>query len=320
MPSPPRAIVLPQALPQENSADFLIIDPALFEQSFDREPFEFAHQLSGLDLFREDALRDLAYKMGKAPRDYFVAGSAPAPGTKFYDVPSGGLTPLQALEGLEKRRCRILLKRPENHEQGFRELLKMLFQQVLELRGGLKSERLVRLESAILISSESTTTPIHFDPEVGFFSQIEGKKFYHVYPPACAAETELEQFYIRGRVDIGNVDLSKLDGAREHVYELGPGKGFHQPQNSPHWVHTGDMRSVSYTFVFETDATRARGRIRAFNYFLRKAGMTPLPLGANPGRDAGKAAAFHAARPLQFAGRVLNKAQRVFGGQRLPQH
>ena len=317
MASPQRAVALYPAPPRRTSTDFLEIDAALFGRSFDREPFEFSHQLSGIDLFREDALCELAAKMGKAPRDYFIAGSAPTPGTKFYDVPSGGLTPLRALERLEGQRCRILLKRPENHEHEFRELLKVLFQQVVELRGGLRNERLVRLESAILISSGTTTTPIHFDPEIGFFSQIEGKKFYHVYPPWCAAETELERFYIRGKVDIGDVDLRKLDCKQERVYELGPGKGFHQPQNSPHWVQTGEMRSVSYTFVFETDLTRSRGRTRAFNYFMRKAGMTPTALGVNPGLDSGKAAAFHAAKPLQFAGQVLNKAQRMIAGRRL---
>jgi|SRR5215469_14571759 len=139
----------------------------------------------------------------------------------------------------------------------------------------------------------------------------------YVYPPACAPEAELERFYIRGRVDIGNVDLMKLDAASENVYVLGPGKGFHKPQNSPHWVQTGDTRSVSFTFVYETDASRERGRARAFNYFLRKAGMTPAQIGRQPGVDASKAAVMRAARPLQMAGRVLNKAQRVLGGSRL---
>jgi hypothetical protein len=318
MASPQRAIAVQTALPQDTNHDFLRFDEARFKRSFDREPFPFQHELSGLDLFRPDALQQLAEKMGKTPRDYFVAGSAAAPGTKFYDVPSGGLTPAQALEGLDERRCRILLKRPENHERGFRELLEMLFQQVMQLRGGLRDENLVRLESAVLISSGSTTTPIHFDPEIGFFSQIEGEKFYHVYPPACAAETELERFYLRGKVDIGNVDLNKLDRNQEYIYALRPGFGFHQPQNAPHWVQTGEKRSVSYTFVFETDMSRARGRTRAFNYLLRKAGVTPSTLGKNPGLDAGKAAAFRAAKPLQFAGKVLNKAQRVLGGSRIP--
>ena len=303
-----------------SGGEYFQFDPETFERNYDREPFEFTHRLSELDLFEQDALLALAEKMGNSPRDYFIAGSAPKPGTKFYDVPSGGLSPLQALETLEQRHCRILLKRPENHEPKFRELLDALFQQVTDMRGGLGSERVVRLETAIFISSGSATTPIHFDPEINFFSQIEGQKFYHVYPPACASEQELERFYIRGRVDIGNLDLMKLDTSRKHAYVLEPGKGFHQPQNSPHWVQTGEQRSVSFSLVYETDASRERGRARAFNYFLRKAGVTPARVGHRPAMDARKAAAMRAARPLQMAGRVLNKAQRMLGGTRLKGH
>jgi hypothetical protein len=273
--------------------------------------------LSALDIFQEDAIRSLCDKFASAPRDYFIAGSAPAPGIKFYDVPSGGRKPFEALNDLDKINCRILLKRPENHDSRFRDLLDALFKQVTDLRGGLGGERVVRLESAIFISSGSTTTPVHFDPEVGFFSQIEGEKLYHVYPPACTQETELERFYLRGRVDIGAVDLAKLDSSCEHVYRLRPGVGFHQPQNSPHWVQTGASRSISYSMVYETDASRARGRTRAFNYCLRKAGITPASLGQRPAADATKAAVVRAAKPVQFAGRVLNKAQRVLTGPKL---
>jgi len=79
------------------------------------------------------------------------------------------------------------------------------------------------------------------------------------------------------------------------------------------------MRSVSFTFVYETDASRERGRTRAFNYFLRKAGMKPAQVGQRPGMDAGKAALMCAAKPVQMAGRVLNKTRRVLGTSRLAQ-
>ncbi|MGH9431374.1 MAG: hypothetical protein ACRD3T_07510 [Terriglobia bacterium] len=295
----------------------LNVDYEAFRQSFDREPFGFTHNLSGLDLFTPDSLQNLAENFSESPRDYFIAGSAASPGTTFYSVPNGGLNPREAVESLDKGHHRVLLKRPENHDARFRDLLEMLFRQVVDLRGGLGGERVERLESAVLISSGSTTTPIHFDPEVGFFSQIEGEKSYHVYPPDCASEAELERFYIRGRVDIGNVDMSGLDSTREHVFYLGPGKGLHQPQNAPHWVQTGNSRSVSYTFVFQTAASRALGRTRAFNYCLRKCRFNPSLPRTHPGLDAAKAGAMHAAMPIQFAGRILNKAQRVLTGRRL---
>jgi hypothetical protein len=287
------------------------------QRRFDREPFPFTHNLSGLDLFKVDSLRGLAEKFIASPRDYFIAASARSPEAMFYSVPNGGLNPRQAIDLLEKGRYRVLLKRPERYDQRFRDLLDTLFGQVVAFRGGLAGERVERLESAILISSGSTTTPVHFDPEVGFFSQIEGDKCYHVYPPDCTSEAELERFYVRGRVDVGNVDLTRLDRVREHVFHLEPGKGFHQPQNAAHWVRTGRSLSVSYTFVFETDKSRSVNRTRAFNYCLRNLGLDPSRPGSRPALDRAKAAAMRAARPIQLCGKIWNKTRRVVTGRRL---
>jgi hypothetical protein len=295
----------------------LNLDPKNLSELCDRTPFSFSHNLQHLDLFKFESLCNLATKFSASPRDYFVAGSAPTPGTKFYAVPNGGCKPVEALERIETANCRVLLKRPENHDPQFRDLLETLFDQVDLALGGIDGETVERLESAVLISSGSTTTPIHFDPEIGFFSQIEGEKFYHIYPPGCTQETDMERFYVRGRLDIANVGLERLDPQQERVFHLIPGMGFHQPQNSPHWVRTGESRSISYTCVFETAASRAHGRTRAFNYCLRKIGFAPSALGTHPLTDTIKAGTMHAAVPIQFLGRVLNKAQRVLSGRRL---
>jgi hypothetical protein len=277
----------------------LNIDPDVFRQSFDRVPFGFTHSLSELDLFGPDSLRRLAEIYGRHPRDFYIASGAPWPGAEFYSVPHPGGSPLDSLERLESGRFRVLLKRPEKFDPRFRELLDTLFRQIVDLKGGLGREKVVRLESAILISSAATITPFHFDPEINFFSQIEGEKIYHVYPPAVLTETELERFYIRGAVNIGQVSLQKRNPADEHVYTLGPGKGFHQPQNAPHWVQTSGGRSVSYAFVFETNATRACSRVRAFNYYLRKLRLKP----ASPGRrrllDGFKSGTMRAVIPMR---------------------
>ncbi len=265
----------------------LTIDPEQFGRSFDKEPFGFTHNLSGLDLFEMDSLRALAKKY--RGEDYFIAGGAPAPGSKFYSVAHDQCSPLEALERLDSESYRVLLKRPEKYDPRFRALLDTLFEQVVDMRGGLGDQRVVRKETAILISSAATTTPFHFDPEINFFSQIEGEKIYHVYSPASLTEAELERFYIRGAVNIGQVDLASRDPSHEHVFTLGPGKGLHQPQNAPHWVETRGSRSISFPFVFETDATRAVGRVRAFNFCLRKLGLTPAQPGTHPALETVKA-------------------------------
>jgi hypothetical protein len=279
----------------------LHIEPETFRDSFNREPFGFAHNLCALDLFESDCLRGLAEKYGQHPYDFYVAGGAPSPEAAFYSVPHTGLSPYEALDHLEAGGYRVLLKRPEKHDLRFRELLDTLFRQVVDLRGGLGRERVVRLESAVLISSAATITPFHFDPEINFFAQIEGEKTYHVFSPSVLTESELERFYVRGVVNIGQVELKGRDCAREHVFPLGPGRGLHQPQNAPHWVETCQTRSVSYVLVFETNASRAQGRVRAGNYYLRKLRLTPTPPGCRPVLDHVKAGTMRAGIPIRKA-------------------
>ncbi len=291
------------------SEAILNLDPDTFRRSFDREPFGFHHSLSELELFDFRALQSLAGKCNAG--DYFVAAGAPTPGTVFYSVPHGQCTPVEALDRLDTGAYRVLLKRPENYDAQFRELLTTLFKQVVDLRGGLGGEKVVRLEGGILISSAATTTPFHFDPEIGFFSQIEGEKIYHVYSPTSVSEAELERFYVRGSVNIGQVDLQGRDTGREHIFHLGPGKGLHQPQNAPHWVETAGTRSISYTFVFETDRTRAVGRVRAFNYLERKLGLKPAQPGTRPGLEGVKAGTMNVVIPA--AKRIRNTWLKVRG-------
>lgn len=286
----------------------LHLDPQGFAERFDREPFGFSHNLHTLDLFSFDSLLELSQRFAAAPRDYFVAAAAASAATEFTSVPHGQWSVEEAMRRVDSAAVRVLLKRPENHDQRFRWLLDSLFEQVIRLRGGLNGERVVRLESAVFVTSAQSITPCHFDPEIAFFAQIEGRKNYHVYSPSSMSEAELESFYRQGVVSIAEVDLPTRDPRLEHFYPLQPGHGHHQPQNCPHWVETAAERSVSYSFVFETDATRARNRTRACNHFLRSAGLSPALPGKNPGRDAAKAAAMRVLFPIRR--RVSNFAAR----------
>jgi hypothetical protein len=277
----------------------LLIESEAVRQDFDRRPFCFSHNLSWLEEFASDSLQRLTREFDQHPRDFFVSAGAPAADTKFFTVPHSMCSASEAFSRLDTGAYRILLKRAENHDPRFRRLLDALFAQVMELRGGLRGERLIRLESGIFITSAASTTPVHFDPEINFFTQIEGEKIYHVYDPATLPEAELERFYLRGQVSIGNVDLGNCKPEHENIYTLTAGSGFHQPQNSPHWVETRASRSISYAFVFETDASRARGRTRAYNYYLRKFGVLPSVPGRRPALDAVKASAMRLMIPAR---------------------
>jgi hypothetical protein len=276
-------------------------------ERFNRLPFGFEHNVHQSDVLRFDSLRELAAKYIDA--DHFVASGGAGPGTPFYAVRHGALSPLAALDDLENGRHRILLKRPENYDLRFRALLDTLFADVVAQRGGLGSERVVRLESSVLISSAAAITPFHFDPEISFFFQIEGEKIYHLLPPAALREPELERFYKMGIVDIGQVDFLSYDRSGEYAFPLVPGLGLHQPQNSPHWVETRASRTVSYVFSFETDVMRAVGRTRSFNHYMRGAGLRPAVPGTHPLADAVKAGVMEVAIPLRRrAGTALRSA------------
>jgi hypothetical protein len=274
-----------------------------FGACFDREPFGFTHQLSDLPLFKPDYLYELARRYAEFPNDYYVAASAASASQEFYAGPAVECKPHEAIEHLDTSACRILLKRVDTHDEKFRELLRALFDEVVSFRGGMRGERIVRLESGVFITSAASTTPCHFDPEVNFFAQIEGEKNYHVYPPATVTEQEMEQFYVAGAVNIAQIDLDKRDPAQEHVFVLGPGKGLHQPQNSPHWVETGAVRSISYSFVFETDVSRATGRVRAYNRYLRRLGFSPAGPGVHPTLDLLKQNTMRVVTPLRNGAR-----------------
>jgi hypothetical protein len=213
--------------------------------------------------------------------------------------PAWGREPHDVLATLDHRPSRLLFKRPENHDPRFRFLLDRLFEQLVALRPGLAKERIVRLESAVFITSAATTTPFHFDPEIAFFSQIEGEKIYHVFEPDVLSEGELENFYVRNMINIGQVNLGKRDLTAERVFRLRPGLGLHQPQNAPHWVATGASRSMSYSFVFETESSRSTGRARSINHRLRRLGIQPARPGTHPWRDFVKAETCRLARPVR---------------------
>jgi hypothetical protein len=283
----------------EAQAPRLQLDPGAVRADFDRRPFGFAHNLHELPLFQPNALYALAEKYCDAPAHCYVSGGASSPGMKFYSGAAVAYKPHEALEQLESGNYRVLLKRLEQFDPRFRELLDTLFQQVMDAVGGIGNDRVVRMESAVFISSAATITPFHYDPEINFFSQIEGEKIYHVYAPAAVTEQELESFYARGEVDIAQVGLNNRERSYEHTFALAPGKGLHQPQNAPHWVETTASRSISYSFVYETVASRAKGRVRAFNHLMRSVGLQPAGPGRSAGVDAAKAAAMRAVLPIR---------------------
>lgn len=281
------------------------IDPASYSALYNNTPFSFQHNLHKLDIFQFEAICELADRYASAsPNDYFVTGTSRSADSAFFDTEQIVLKPAEAMRKLDEKPTRILLKRPENYDPRFRTLLNGLVGQLRALPGGLGNQPVRRIQSSIFVTSAAATTALHFDPEVAFFTQIEGDKDYHAYPPDQVTEPELEAFYSRGRVSIGQLDMSKLNPEQDHFFQLKAGAGFHQPQNSPHWVQTRAVRSISYSLVYETAMDQRIGLTRAFNHFERMVGLKPAPPTTNPQLDGLKAKVIV---PVRFGLKVAHK-------------
>src|SRR5258708_20466418 len=115
----------------------LELAPQIVDQSFNREPFGFDHNLSKLDIFELGSLGKLAEKYHGHEQDYFLASSAAAPDEKFRAVKPVILDLSEAFRPLSQQSIRILLKRPENHDPKFRKLLDGLIDQISDQSGDL---------------------------------------------------------------------------------------------------------------------------------------------------------------------------------------
>jgi hypothetical protein len=85
----------------------LDIDPGSYQTSYNKTPFGFRHNLHQLDIFQVDSILELLDRYSGASNDYYVAGSAVAAGSAFFDAPHIKLTPREAVKQLDARPTRI---------------------------------------------------------------------------------------------------------------------------------------------------------------------------------------------------------------------
>ncbi len=147
----------------------------------------------------------------------------------------------------------------------------------------------------IFITSPGAITPFHMDHEHNFILQISGRKRLHVWDPfdrAVLTEECLEEFHDAHSRRLVRWDESLRPRAR--VFDLEPGVGGYMPSTAPHLVENGDEPSITMSFTYYTNATRRREMLYRANAWLRRRGVQPEPVGANPARDAIKHALINA--------------------------
>jgi hypothetical protein len=283
-------------------ARLLDIDPQRFSTSFDTTPFRVGHELAGHPLFSLARLVELARDLPEELVEY-NAGDVPT-SLDPARTPRTGLSVQETIRRIDDCRSWMVLKNVERDPE-YRALLDRCLDEVQERSEPLARDMRGRV-GFIFITSPSSVTPCHLDPECNFLLHMRGTKAIHIFDGGdreLLPERELERFFTGGH---RNVVLREEHEPRAFVFELLPGDGVHVPWAFPHYVRNGPEVSISFSITFQTPATERRALAYKVNSHLRRFGLAPKSVGRSGWRDAAKARGFDAARALA---RLLRSAR-----------
>jgi hypothetical protein len=274
----------------------LVFDPTEFVTNLNREPFRIGHRLSDHPLFELSALRRLCASL---PREHieYNAGDVPLSVTDPGSVQKTGLSPEETIERIAEVPSWLVMKYVEQAPE-WGALLDECLQELRPL-----SESLLpgmgRREAFIFVSSESSVTPFHIDPEVNFLLQIRGDKQMTVFSPKdrrVLSEEQLEAFYTGAHRNLPFPEQYRSAGTR---FDLKPGDGVHVPVTAPHWVSVAGGVSVSFSITYRTIESTRRSAVYALNHRMRRAGLSPRTYGQSDLRDNAKYQLMRAARRVR---------------------
>jgi len=287
---------------QESRRSLLELDQERFLSGFNREPFVIGHRLADHPLFALPRLIALARRL---PAEHVSYNSGDVPVTTgLYKGPQTGLSVEETIRQIEQCRSWMVLKFVESDPE-YRRLLDGCLDEIRRLSEPV-AQGMQKRQGFIFISSASSVTPYHMDPEYNFLLQVRGKKRVTIWDPADRAilsEKELEDYYSEREFQIAFKEEYRRKAS---TFELTPGAGLHFPVTAPHYVENGDDVSISFSITFQTPASERRRLLYGANARLREMGFTPAPVGKSALRDFTKHAAFRAYR---FAKHVLTGAR-----------
>jgi hypothetical protein len=109
-------------------------------------------------------------------------------------------------------------------------------------------------------------------------------------------EEELERFWVSHD---HSVKYRRELESRAEVFTLRPGTGVHLPVTSPHWLKNGNDISISLSINYHYKDARRKNVYQA-NYYLRKMGLKPKPLGTSEFVDSMKSSAMTVSRTVKM--------------------
>jgi len=281
--------------------------------SFDTDRFEpmriqsVRHELMGHPLLQLSSLTELARRL--EPRGLVRRHNGEAkPETSFAKAPDLLPTKLSAMETIQNIDSADAWMALHNIQEDptYRKLVDEILDYVRPMIDD-KDPGMCHRAGWIFITSPGAVTPYHMDHEHNFILQVHGKKTLHVFDPldrSVVTERALELFHTEHSREL--VVYKEEYERAATVFELEPGMGGYMPTTAPHWVKNGDGVSITVSFTYYTASTLRRKTLHKANYFLRKLGIEPHPVGESTLRDNAKQAAFRthlAAKALLGAAR-----------------
>jgi hypothetical protein len=273
---------------RQSTDKLLELEEEIFRSKFNRKPFIIAHDLVNHPLFTLAQLIELSKRL-PAENVKYNAGDIP-PATTLYTGRQTGLSVEETIRRIEDCRSWMVLKWVQQ-DPAYSAVLNRCLDEVSALSEPL-DPGMCKKEAFIFVTSPSSTTPYHMDPEYSFLLQIKGRKTVYILDGSNLSEEELERYYSKGE------DPVFTEACREKAmrFDLRPGLGLHFPVTVPHWVETHDEYCISFSITFRTAASERRSLVYDLNNSIRRRGFKPAPYGQSALRDSVKFYAFRAAR------------------------
>jgi hypothetical protein len=278
--------------------------PAIFEfdnphfrEDFDERPFEFKHSFAAdHPLFTRERMRRLLTDPATKNNVYYNAGDIRIE-QRWDAVPERTKPVEEVFDSVENSGAWIALLRV-NEDPEYNALLEDSMAEIKKLSGREIDDDKKTQEADIYITSPGRVTMYHIDPVCNFLMQISGEKQIHIFDRndrEVLPEEDLERYWaLNGH---STAYPSALED-RAEVFTMRPGSGIHIPLNNPHWLKNGNDVSVSLSINYQYKDKRFKDVYQA-NYYLRKMGLKPRPLGSSKLVDQMKGSAVAVSRAVR---------------------
>jgi hypothetical protein len=247
---------------------------------------QLRHQLVGHPLMSTDSLAALALRIDP---DYVrFHGGERQLGTDMGEMLRTDPTRHRlrhAIANLHKAEAFVQIMNVRS-DPAYNALLDEIFAEVLPLLSA-RDRQLLNRDAAAFLASPGSVTPFHLDHEQNFLCHIRGPKTFYVWDHrdrSVVSERALEIFYREG--GLREVRYQPDMQAKALAVELVPGDCVFMPMGSPHAATTGNDISVTFSVLFNTQASFEQVETYRANYVLRRLGLSPHPVGDSWVRDS----------------------------------